>query len=118
MSKLTVTHDLQFRGTLHTFLARSLPLTHRSGCNLRGYFNTLNTTSIESQTEAKKLNENREYTPVSRVQSMLTSTHPTVEEEEEKKEGEILIDEGKEVDDEYRVYKAFWSIQKYLNNPC
>ena len=31
MSKLTVTHDLQFRGTLQRFLARSLPLTHRSG---------------------------------------------------------------------------------------
>ena len=31
MSKLTVTHDLQFRGTLQRFLAKSLPLTHKSG---------------------------------------------------------------------------------------
>jgi hypothetical protein len=31
MSKLTVTHDLQFRGTLLRFLARTLPLTHKSG---------------------------------------------------------------------------------------
>ena len=31
MSKLTVTHDLQFRGTLQRFLARCLPLTHPSG---------------------------------------------------------------------------------------
>ena len=31
MSKLTVTHDLQFRGTLQRFLAKSLPLTHLSG---------------------------------------------------------------------------------------
>ena len=33
MSKLTVTHDLQFRGTLLRFLARTLPLTHPSGKN-------------------------------------------------------------------------------------
>ena len=31
MTKLTLTHDLQFRGTLQRFLAKSLPLTHRSG---------------------------------------------------------------------------------------
>ena len=31
MSKLTVTHDLKFRGSLQRFLAKTLPLTHRSG---------------------------------------------------------------------------------------
>jgi hypothetical protein len=47
MNKLTVTHDLKFRGTIQMFLAKTLPLTHRSGVNLRGFLNTSNTTSIE-----------------------------------------------------------------------
>ena len=48
---------------------------------MRGYFNTLNTTSIESETEAKKLNENRDLRP-SRVPSIALAS--TVDEEEEK----------------------------------
>ena len=31
MTKLTVTHDLQLRGALLRFVARTLPLTHPSG---------------------------------------------------------------------------------------
>ena len=34
MTKLTVTHDLQLRGTLLRFVARTLPLTHPSGKKL------------------------------------------------------------------------------------
>ena len=81
---------------------------------MRGYFNTLNTTSIESQAEAKKLNESREYTPRSGP-SMRTLTTAIGE---EIKEGELGEEENKEIDGEYRVYKTFWGIQKYLNNPC
>ena len=33
MTKLTVTHDLQLRGALLRFVARTLPLTHASGKN-------------------------------------------------------------------------------------
>ena len=54
MSKLTVTHDLNFRGTLQRFLARTLPLTHRSGLNLRGHFNANNSTLIESLSEVRE----------------------------------------------------------------
>ena len=83
------------------------------GCNLRGYFNTLNTTSIESQTEAKHLNESREKT--SSGASMWTLTMNLGE---EMKDEELSEKENKEIDAEYRVYKNFWGIQKYLNNPC
>lgn len=48
MTKLTVTHDLQLRGTLLRFVARTLPLTHPSGCNKMSHFNTANVTSIET----------------------------------------------------------------------
>lgn len=51
MSKLTVTHDLQFRGTIQMFLAKTLPLTHRSGCNVRGFLNTSNTTHIDDSVD-------------------------------------------------------------------
>jgi hypothetical protein len=47
MNKLTVTHDLKFRGTIQMFLAKTLPLTHRSGVNLRGFLNTQNTTTLD-----------------------------------------------------------------------
>jgi hypothetical protein len=77
MSKLTVTHDLAFRGTLQRFLAQTMPLTHMTGVNLLGKFNDTNTTSIETQIELLK--------------SFNTS--------------------------EYKTYKNFWSIQKYINTP-
>ena len=38
---------------------------------------------------------------------------------EETKAGELGEEENKEEnDEEYKMYKNFWSIQKYLNNPC
>jgi hypothetical protein len=39
MEKLTVTHDLTLRSQLRKFLANTLPLSHKSGCNLLGTFN-------------------------------------------------------------------------------
>jgi hypothetical protein len=53
MSKLTVTHDLKFRGTIQMFLAKTLPLTHRSGCNIRGFLNTTNATSIDDAVDVE-----------------------------------------------------------------
>jgi len=47
MGKLTVTHDLQLRGALLRFVARTLPLTHPSGCNKSGNYNKTNMTAIE-----------------------------------------------------------------------
>lgn len=54
MSKLTVTHDLNFRGELANMLAKKLPLTHESGLNQHGSFNVENTTIIESNVEPSK----------------------------------------------------------------
>ena len=39
--------------------------------------------------------------------------------EEETKEGKLGDEDDKEeTDGEYKLYKNFWGIQKYLNNPC
>ena len=35
------------------FLAKTLPLTHRSGCNIRGFLNTTNATSIDDQVDVE-----------------------------------------------------------------
>ena len=83
MSKLTVTHDLQFRGALQKFLAQTIPPTHPTGVNLNSKFNEANTTSIETQPEL-----------------LLASNSKSV------------VNSG-----EYKCYKNFWSLQKYLNNP-
>lgn len=82
MSKLTVTHDLQFRGTLQRFLAQIMPLTHMTGVNLNGKLNDTNTTSIETQSDLR----------AAEPQLALNSS-------------------------EFKAYRNFWSIQKYLNNP-
>lgn len=91
MSKLTVTHDLQFRGTLQRFLAKIMPLTHMTGVNFIGKFNDQNTTSIETQNEIKEQTTNERRSSSKESTTVNTS--------------------------EFKVYKHFWSIQKYLNNP-
>ena len=53
MLRLTVTHDLDFRGTLQRFLTKVTPLTHGSGVNLRGALNETNTTSVETEKEVR-----------------------------------------------------------------
>lgn len=53
MTKLTVTHDLQFRGILLRFLARTLPLTHPSGKN---QLNAMDGNSIKHMRRLLKLN--------------------------------------------------------------
>jgi len=91
MSKLTITHDLQFRGTLQRFLAEIMPLTHMTGVNFIGKFNDQNTTSIETQNEIKEKTTNERRSSSKESTTVNTS--------------------------ELKVYKHFWSIQKYLNNP-
>jgi len=107
MCKLTVTHDLQFRGTLQRFLARCLPLTHPSGCNKRAYFNTSNTTSIESQADVKKLND---YLDLSRTKSTTESLELDIK--------KVSSDsESKDLPISHKIYRNFWGVQKYMNNP-
>lgn len=60
MSKLTVTHDLNFRGELANLLAKKLPLTHESGLNQHGQFNVDNTTIIETSFAPEKAHESAE----------------------------------------------------------
>ena len=61
MEKLTVTHDLHFRGQLRKFLANTLPLSHRSGCNLLGMFNKTVTTLDPAADEDNKHQQGRIY---------------------------------------------------------
>ena len=84
MSKLTVTHDLQFRGTLQRFLAEIMPLTHMTGVNFIGKFNDQNTTSIETQNEIKEKTSNEHRSSSKESTTVNTS--------------------------ELKVYKHFWSI--------
>ena len=54
LGKLTITHDLQFRGALQRFLAKIMPLTHVTGVNLLGKFNDTNPTSVETFAEIRQ----------------------------------------------------------------
>ena len=53
IQRLTVTHDLVFRGSLQRFMTKVTPLTHGSGVNMRGALNEANTTSVETEAEAR-----------------------------------------------------------------
>jgi len=61
MEKLTVTHDLHFRGILRKFLANTLPLSHQSGLNIRGEFNNNSTTLDPITSENSQKQEGRIY---------------------------------------------------------
>jgi len=53
MRKLSVTHDTGFRGKVQKLIASVFPLTHPSGLNRAGNFNTKNQTNFESLEEIK-----------------------------------------------------------------
>lgn len=74
-----------------------------------GTFNTKNTTSIESRPESKQLSESIEMTPTNRDQRLKLQD---LENSEMNDETNLS---GKPID--YKLYKNFWGIQKYLNNP-
>ncbi len=71
MRKLSVTHDTGFRGRVQKLIASVFPLTHPSGLNRVGSFNTKNETNYEKKEEI---------------------------------EGENPSDE------DYKLYKNFWSL--------
>jgi THO complex subunit 1 transcription elongation factor len=54
MRKLSVTHDTEFRGKVHKFIAAVSPLTHPSGLNKLGNLNSKNETHFESLEEIKE----------------------------------------------------------------
>jgi hypothetical protein len=54
IKKLSVTHDTQFRGKVQSFITAAFPLTHPSGLNRSGLYNTSNKTICESIEEIKQ----------------------------------------------------------------
>lgn len=54
MRKLSLTHDIGFRGKIQKLIASVFPLTHPSGLNRLGNFNTKNQTSFETLEEVKE----------------------------------------------------------------
>jgi uracil-DNA glycosylase len=54
MRKLSVTHDTEFRGRVQKLIASVFPLTHPSGLNRAGNFNTKNITQFETLEEIKE----------------------------------------------------------------
>lgn len=82
MRKLSATHDTEFRGRVQKLIASVFPLTHPSGLNKPGNFNTKNLTSFENIEEIKEQRHSL----------------------------------GQDVSDS-RLYRNFWSLQKYLSNP-
>ncbi|CDW71534.1 UNKNOWN [Stylonychia lemnae] len=87
MRKLSVTHDTGFRGKVQKLIASVFPLTHPSGLNKLGNFNTKNSTNFETLEEIKQGLEHKSG----------ISVH-----------GQIS---------DYNLYKNFWNLQKYLTNP-
>lgn len=57
MRKLSVTHDTEFRGRVQKLIASVFPLTHASGLNRTGNFNTKNITQFETLEEIKEQRE-------------------------------------------------------------
>ena len=74
-----------------------------------GTFNTKNTTSIESRPESKQLNESIEMTPTNKDQRLKLQDLENSEMNDETNLSDKQLD--------YKLYKNFWGIQKYLNNP-
>ena len=54
MKKLSATHDTEFRGKIHLFIATVLPLTHASGLNRIGHYNVKNTTNLDGAEDIKE----------------------------------------------------------------
>lgn len=88
MRKLSVTHDTGFRGKVQKMIASVFPLAHPSGLNRFGHLNTKNQTLYEGEEEVKQEIENS------------NNKHQQL--------GSIS---------EYKIYKNFWALQKYLTNP-
>jgi THO complex subunit 1 transcription elongation factor len=101
-SKLTVTHDLEFRGTLQRFLTQIMPLTHPTGVNLLGKFNDTNTTGISTQKEVRE------------SQTSISDEYagPSQSDERVRTSSQQQFSVS-----EFKSYRNFWSLQKYLNNP-
>ena len=109
--------DLTLTFNAPTKTPPSLNSKNTLGCNLRGYFNTSNTTSIESQAEAMKTNRgDTSATPYFKIDSQMrvkvTTDLGDIEMKTEK-----LGEKDIKKEDGYRLYKNFWAVQKYINNP-
>jgi hypothetical protein len=87
MKKLSATHDTEFRGRVQKVFASAFPLTHPSGLNKLGTFNLKNQTQFESLEEIKEQAESQ----MSQGQNSVAS--------------------------DARMYRNFWSLQRYLANP-
>lgn len=79
-----------------------MPLTHPTGVNLLGKFNDTNTTGISTQQEVRE------------SQTSVSDEYVGLSQSDEKyrTSSQQQFSVG-----EFKAYKNFWSLQKYLNNP-
>eukprot|EP00286_Rhodomonas_abbreviata_P025419 CAMPEP_0181299002 /NCGR_PEP_ID=MMETSP1101-20121128/6097_1 /TAXON_ID=46948 /ORGANISM="Rhodomonas abbreviata, Strain Caron Lab Isolate" /LENGTH=573 /DNA_ID=CAMNT_0023404089 /DNA_START=166 /DNA_END=1884 /DNA_ORIENTATION=- len=102
VQRLSKSCDLLLCGRVLMFLAHVLPLSERSGVNLKGEFNKANVTEFEESldpSEADRLEseggDEREF--------KLKST-------DEKLDGQMEVS--------FFLYKTFWGLQKFLHDPA
>ncbi|KAH7694458.1 THO complex subunit 1, partial [Aphelenchoides avenae] len=100
LKRLSRTVDTGFCGRILILLAKSLPLSEKSGLNLASQFNVANTTSVEE--EKKELGQDE----------------PDADADENDMEvGEIRENKDAAIPVDYELYKKFWGLQHYFVNP-
>lgn len=100
LQRLSKSSDLLLCGRVLMFLANVLPLSERSGVNLKGEFNK-NTTEFEEELggdEAERMETEGGGEKEFKLQSL-----------DEKLEGQLEVS--------FNMYKTFWGLQKWLHNP-
>jgi hypothetical protein len=100
LQRLSKSSDLLLCGRILMFLANVLPLSERSGVNLKGEFNK-NTTDYEEELggeEAERMETEGSGESEFKLQSL-----------DEKLEGQLEVS--------FNMYKTFWGLQKWLHSP-
>mmetsp|Transcript_10760 Transcript_10760/g.25763 ORF Transcript_10760/g.25763 Transcript_10760/m.25763 type:complete len:588 (+) Transcript_10760:287-2050(+) len=101
MQRLSKSSNLLLCGRVLMFLAHVLPLSEKSGVNLKGEFNKANVTEFEEALEGGE--KERLAEQGGRDEDfMLKST-------DEKLDGQMEVS--------FHLYKTFWGLQRYLHDP-
>ncbi len=98
-----------FCGRVLVFLARSLPLTEKSGLNMNSQFNTDNVTKIDEQDQTAFQQQNNDKAAAAKSSSTA----------EPMEEGETTEDApgSSAYPVDYQLYRRFWQLQQFFANP-
>jgi len=101
LQRLSKSSDLLLCGRILMFLANVLPLSEKSGVNLKGEFNKANITDFEEELTGEE-KERMESLGQDGKEFMLQSL-------DDKLEGQLEVS--------FNIYKTFWGLQKWLHEP-